>query len=83
MVNPFLADELDTTLLRPGTVERIRIARSSICRGFQISRMIRLATDLGIAERIAPEGHLTSVNWRQGAPLPVNPCFAFSERPQS
>jgi hypothetical protein len=36
-----------------------RTALDLMLRGFQISRMLRLAADLGIADRIAPDGHVT------------------------
>src|SRR4030095_6221232 len=33
-----------------------RLALDLLIRGFQVSRIIRLAADLGLADRIAPEG---------------------------
>src|SRR5262245_33345626 len=39
-----------------GDSEDHRLALDLLIRGFQVSRIIRLAADLGLADRIAPEG---------------------------
>jgi hypothetical protein len=42
----------------PPDAEDERTALDLLLRGFQISRMLRLVADLGIADRIAPEGNV-------------------------
>jgi hypothetical protein len=42
----------------PGTAEPERAALDLLLRGFQVSRMLRLVADLGVADRIAPDGRV-------------------------
>lgn len=43
----------------PFAADPNRTALDLLLRGFQVSRMLRLVADLGLADRIAPEGHIS------------------------
>jgi hypothetical protein len=45
-------------MAKPQDAEDERTALDLLLRGFQVSRMLRLAADLGVADRIAPEGNV-------------------------
>jgi hypothetical protein len=42
-------------MTEPGTADAERTALDLLLRGFQISRMLRLVADLGVADRIPPD----------------------------
>lgn len=46
-------------MLEPEEAKHERAALDLLVRGFQVSRMLRLVADLGIADRITPDGHMT------------------------
>ena len=51
------ASPLQSTALP--TPDRDREELDLLLRGFQVSRMLRLVADLGVADKIPTDGHLT------------------------
>src|SRR5215210_1172629 len=45
-------------MAEPGLADPERAALDLLLRGFQVSRMLRLVADLGVADRIAPDGRM-------------------------
>jgi hypothetical protein len=43
----------------PATSDADREELDLLLRGFQVSRMLRLVADLGVADKVPPEGHIT------------------------
>ena len=63
-----------------GAIDRERTELDLLLRGFQVSRMLRLVADLGIADRISPGDDLSLSDLAADCGVQPHLCSEFSER---